>query len=401
MKIIGTVSEYNPFHEGHLYQMRQSRGMVGEDALFVCVMSGDYVQRGEPAWFSKFARAEAACRCGADLVIELPLPWCLSSAETYAEGAVRLLNSMGCTHLSFGSECGEIAPLQETAALLAEEGSTEQILQRMKQDETLSFARVRQQLARERLGDAAELLSAPNNILGVEYLKALQRIGSKMEPITVQRIGSGHDAEGGEGPASASQLRRMLSNGESPRRFIPEDAWAVFERELQAGRHYNESIMEAALLSRLRMLKEEDFELLPDAQTGAGRRLFKAVRNGTGAEEIVFEASGKKLTAARMRRMLLCAALGIRADDTKNAPPYARLLAISPTGRRFLKERGEAGEIPLVTKPASVRTLGGETVRIFGISADAHDLFALQFVTNDDRKPGEDWRKGPFLVQDR
>ena len=118
--VLGVVCEYNPFHQGHLYQLAESRRAAGEDSTIVCAMSGDFVQRGEAAICAKFARAEAAVACGADLVAELPLPWCLSSAEGFARGAVGLLNALGAERLCFGSETGELAPLEELARLLQE-----------------------------------------------------------------------------------------------------------------------------------------------------------------------------------------------------------------------------------------------------------------------------------------
>ena len=170
MNIIGIVCEYNPFHKGHAWQIQAGRAALGEDSAVVCVMSGDYVQRGEAAVFSKFARAEAACRCGADLVFELPLPWALSSAEGFARGAVAMLAALGCTHLSFGSEYGAVDKLELLASQLVETNIIEEIKAKLAQQPRASFASARQEVLAERLGDTAALLEKPNNILAVEYL---------------------------------------------------------------------------------------------------------------------------------------------------------------------------------------------------------------------------------------
>ena len=203
MNVIGIVCEYNPFHSGHLYMINESRRRLGEDSVTVCVMSGDFVQRGEAALYSKFARAEAACRCGADLVLELPLPWSVSSAEGFAEGAVSVLAAAGCTHLSFGSECGELEPLAALAREILNPATAGKIKDCLSADASLSYAMARQRVLSEALGETGELLSGPNNILAVEYLKAIYKHAYPIIPMTVKRIGSGHDKAGESGPKSA------------------------------------------------------------------------------------------------------------------------------------------------------------------------------------------------------
>ena len=185
MNICGIVCEYNPFHKGHLYQLEESKCRLGEETVTVGVMSGDYVQRGEPAIFSKFARAEAASRCGVDLVVELPLPWALSSAEGFAAGAVAILSALGCTHLSFGSESGELEVMETLAECLLNPLTLEAVKKRMTAEPNLSFATARQLVLEEKVGERAKLIEKPNNILAVEYLKAIYKQTAAMTPITV------------------------------------------------------------------------------------------------------------------------------------------------------------------------------------------------------------------------
>ena len=399
MQTIGIVCEYNPFHAGHLYQIEESRRRLEGDAAVVCVMSGDFVQRGEAAVFSKFARAEAACRSGADLVVELPLPWCLSSAEGFAEGAVSILAALGCTHLSFGSEGGELEKLRELAVFLERPETLAEIRENMRQNANLSFARARQLAAERHFGDDAACLSQPNNILAVEYLKAINREKDPIDAIAIARVGDGHDSEGDGTFRSAMKLRNMLAEGEDLSPFIPEEAMAVFRREQDAGRVRDDRILEAALLSRLYLLRPEDFDTLPDADAGAGRRLYQALWQGRGLEETVRNSVSKRCTAARMRRMLLCAALGICADDTKEKPPYIRILAADKRGMELLHIVSKTSRIPLLRKAGDAKKLGTKAERVFRLTAQAHALFCQQFITIDDRNPNLDWQQGISFVE--
>ena len=396
MRTVGIVCEYNPFHLGHLYHIEESRRRCG-GARIVCVMSGDFVQRGEAALFTKFARAEAACRSGADLVVELPLPWCLSSAERFASGAVAILSSLGCDTLSFGSECASPDALARLAAADAEEGTRERIRQCMKEDASLSYAQARQQVLYARFGEDAACLSRPNDILAVEYCKAMARNDPNMQALCIPRKGAEHDVRSREGFRSAMDLRESLERGEQISDAIPPSAWEVFERELAVGRTRNVQRLELALRSRLLQLRDADFDALPDAGDGAGRRLYKTLSSGAPLEECVREASTRRYSRARMRRMLLSAALGISAECTRGAPPYVRLLACGAEGRAWLGQKADSFPIPLVTKPAALREMGGRAEAIFELGASAHELYKLQFVTNDDKSWGTDWRTGPFI----
>ena len=212
--VIGIVAEYNPFHNGHARLIEQTRAQLGAVCPVVCVMSGDFVQRGSPAVYSKFARAEAAVRCGADLVLELPLPWSLSSAEGFARGAVGLLGSLGVvTHLSFGSECGDLDPLQRVAEALLDPLLGEDLRAELRSG--IPFAAARQQAVARRVGALAELLQAPNNILAVEYLKAIYDQRLELHPLTVLRgsgdLCPGKDARPRSGSAGGARERAAVA----------------------------------------------------------------------------------------------------------------------------------------------------------------------------------------------
>ncbi|MBR1566944.1 MAG: nucleotidyltransferase family protein [Oscillospiraceae bacterium] len=398
MPTVGIVCEYNPFHLGHLNQLKETRRMLGGDAATVCVMSGDFVQRGEAAVFDKFARAEAACRCGANLVVELPLPWCLSSAEGFAFGAVSILAALGCDTLSFGSESADLSALSALADFALDENAQAQMHALMDADASLSFARARQLAAEEAIGGAAALLSDPNDILAVEYLKAIKRTGAQMRPLAIRRTGAGHNsAEEGEYP-SAMRLRKLLQNGNDISAHVPQPAMEVFRREQMAGRSRDEKLLEVALLSRLYRLNPEDFDALPDAGGGAGRRLYRALWQTGGLEQTVKAASGKRCTAARMRRMLLCAALGICAEDTKGMPPYIRILASDEKGRAHISRIRGNTALPVINKTAEIKKLGFQGQKVFKLCAEAHELYRLCCPMPERPEPGEDWRRTQTIV---
>lgn len=394
MSVVGIVAEYNPFHLGHQFHIRRTLEQLGEDSTVVCVMSGDFVQRGEAACYSKFVRAEAACRCGADLVIELPLPWCLASAESFARGAVYLLDALGCDTISFGSEAGQIEPLRDLSDLLVSEAFNSAMVERLSRTPNMSYAAVRQQLAFDFIGERAELLSAPNNILAVEYLKALTYYSSSMSPLTVSRCGSRHDGFGGEYP-SAAELRDHLRKGESISDYVPQQAAEVFARADRSGcDRPDERLIETAFLSRLRALPSEAW--LREEKYGLGNRLFDAVEE-PGLEEICFKAKTKRYALSRIRRAAFRAALGVRDDMTDGAPPYARVLAADSRGLDHLRSR-RAFDFPIVTKPASIREIGGRVLEIYELGSRAHDLYALAYAARDARRGGGDWRTSPIIL---
>lgn len=396
MRIVGIVSEYNPFHLGHKYHVEMSRELAGADAV-VCVMSGDFVQRGEPAAFSKHARAKAAVRCGVDLVIELPLPWALSSAEGFSRGAVALLDSLGVvTHLSFGSECGDLQALDLAARALLRPEMDEMILAKLCGGQ--SYAAARQAALETVLGEDAKIIETPNNILAVEYLKAVTSLGAGLEPVTVLRQGAGHDEALGVGVKSASDLRSRLARGDNISRFVPEACAQVLAEEARFGRSFvSVSALETAMLSRLRMLGEGYYAKLPGAGEGLYSRLCAAAWAQPTVEAVLAEAKSKRYAMSRLRRMLMCAALGVTEEMQRGLPPYARILALNGKGREVLRQAGECARLPIITKPAAVRGLSRGCIGLFELGSMAHDFYVLGYGNASQRGGGEDWRASPFV----
>lgn len=400
MSVIGIVGEYNPFHYGHKHHIAETKRLLGEDCPVVCAMSGDFIQRGEAAVYSKFARAEAAVRSGVDLVLELPPAWALSSAEGFARGAVGLLGSIGVvTHLSFGSECGEVEPLETLAEILLDPLIGADIRRELEAQEGIPFAAARQRAVAKRAGELSGQLETSNNILAVEYIKAVYEQGLSIKPVTVQRFGSGHDKMSESGHKSAAEIRRALANGADISASVPGSAYEIYRREDKLGRGpVLMENLESAMISRLRMLPDSAFAALPDAGEGLNNRLARAAREESGLDAVIAAAKSKRYALSRIRRMVMCAVLGISADMSRETPPYARVLAANARGCALLRDMEGKARIPVITKPAAVKELGAECREVFDRSSSAHDLYVLGYSAKEERRGGADWRTSPKIV---
>ena len=394
MPVFGVICEYDPFHLGHRWMLEQ----LHRQGPVVCAMSGCFTQRGEFAAVNKFARAEMAVRNGADLVLELPTPWAVSGAERFARGGVELLKKTGLvTHLAFGSECGELEPLQRVAEALLDPLLGEDL--RAELQAGIPFAAARQRAAARRVGALAELLQAPNNILAVEYLKAIfdQRLG--LHPLTILRTGAQHDRPAEGNVRSASELRTRIGAGENVSAFLPKAAAEISAREKTLGRGpVLPDALESALLSRLRMLPQAAYNALPGASEGLGNSLYRAAHEAPTLDGVLAAAKSKRYALSRIRRMTMCAALGVTAGMDTGAPPYARVLAIGAQGRELLRAIDARTSVPVITKPAAGRSLPGEAGEIFALTADAHDLYVLGCPAREERRCGGDWRVSPFVL---
>ena len=377
MKTIGIIAEYNPFHRGHEAQLRLLRSRFGADCAIAVALGGCFTQRGEPALFTKYARAEAAVRCGADLILELPLPWAASSAEGFARGGVGVLSALGNVDiLAFGSECADPGKL-ERIALLTADGRYDALL-REALAAGVGFAAARQRALEALAGEALPELSARNDILGVEYLRALKARGSAMTPLPLPRFGEF---------SPASELRKKADFLPE----LPEGAAAVFRRETEMGRRAEPERLDAVILARLRSMTEKELAALPGASEGLENRLKKAALAAGTLEELVALATTKRYPAARIRRMALAALLGIPAGLEKGLPPYLRVLGLNEKGAKLLHDAHPA--LPVITKPADGR---GE---IFALEARACGIYALAFPSASQRRGDMDYRATPFVLK--
>lgn len=398
MTITGIIAEYNPFHLGHAYQIAETKRRIGPDSAIVCVMSGDYVQRGEPAIFSKFVRARAALSCGADLVIELPLPWSMASAEYFAGGAVAILNGLGVVdYLSFGSESADLDGMYKIVQAEKSTDFSQKIKSAM--EEGISYPAARTAVLEELTGGKAEALRRPNDTLGIEYLKALDRQHSTIQPLVIRRVGAGHDQYSAEIIKSASELRAMLARGENIGNHVPQNAYTVFMQEIRQGRGpVTGKAMEGLVLSRLRMMDLENFQRLPDAAEGLERKLYKACQTEPDLESIIRKVKSKRYTYARIRRMCMFAALGIDRQMLTQMPTYGRILACNLRGTEILRCARKTASIEMVNRPSSVRKLDHQINSIFACNAKAHDLYVLGYQNNEYHRGGEDWTTSPWVT---
>ena len=370
MRMIGVVAEYNPFHAGHRWHLAETRRRAGDCAI-VCVMSGNFVQRGECAITDKWTRAAAALAGGADLVLELPTVWAASSAEHFAFGAASILRTAGAEGLSFGSESGDAAAVVRAASVLNSPEFSAAL--RVHLDAGLPFALCRQRAAEDLLGsEGAACLADPNDSLGAEYLKAAARLGWSPAVYAIPRQGAGHD--GGDHPEypSASHLRAKILAGE-----LPLDDPAALR--------YNER----AVLARLRAMALEEFSALPDSGEGLDRRLWQAARQAVSLEELYALAKTKRYAHARIRRMVLWAALGLRECDRPAAPPYLRVLGANGRGREALRSIPEG--VTVITKPTH-----GKGLPLLELEARCTDFYAL--CRREPKPCGAEWSTSPVIV---
>ena len=332
MKIIGIICEFNPLHLGHAKQIRMIRDQF-PDCAVVCLMSGNFVQRGQPAIVDKSIRAKAALLSGADLVLELPLTAALSSAEGFAAGGVKILGSF-CDYLCFGSETGDRDALMSTADALLAQDFPEKL--RSELQKGLSFPAARQAA----LGSSGALLEKPNDILAVEYCKAIRTTHCTMEPLPILREGSYHAETEDYVNPSASFVRSQMLQCKDWKSFVPHPE--VYEgaalHMLSAG--------EKAILYRLRTMTDAEFEALPYGSEGLWRKFMHACREQNSLDEIIAATKSKRYTRTRLDRMVMCAYLGISREILESPAPYCRVLALNDTGRIVLKEARNVGSFP-------------------------------------------------------
>ncbi len=391
MSAIGIVCEYNPLHKGHLYHIMESKKQY-PDKKIVAIMSGDFVQRGEAASFDKHTRAKAALLCGVDLVIELNLPWAVSSAESFARGAVGLLGALpSVDSISFGSECGEVEKLSHTAEILISGELDEKILWYL--NSGISYASARQKALEEIDFEASKLIASPNNILGIEYIKAIKTLGLNISPMTVQRVGAGHDQKSGGEVRSASEIRTFIDGGQVYENFVPETAYTIYN-SMEA---IDRELMEISMLSRLRMLGKDVFENLPDASEGLGNRLYKFVQSENTISDILEKTKTKRYAMSRIRRMLMSACLGIEKGMSDGTPDYIRVLASNQNGFEILKTATKAETLPIITKPAHGSNLSGRALACFELTAKARDFYALAHKNTALRSTGQDLTTGAYI----
>lgn len=338
MTTVGIICEYDPLHLGHQKQLDTIQTMVGPDCGIVCLMSGSFVQRGKPAIIHKSLRAEAAVRCGADLVLELPVTASLSSAEGFAAKGVSILGSF-CDLLCFGAETADRNLLMSTTQTLLSDAFPSAL--RAELDQGLSFPAARA-AALDAMGADSRILATPNNILGIEYCKAILAQGCSMKPMPIHRGGSYHAQAPDAREPSATAVRALMLDGQTPSPYLPTPAWELF----RDARLHSLAAGERSMLARLRTMTDAEFEALPYGSEGLWRKLMHAARAHATLEEIATAVKTKRYTRSRIDRMMMCAFLGLTAQDIAAPVPYSRVLAFNDKGRQILKSARKIGLFP-------------------------------------------------------
>ena len=401
MTICGIVAEYNPFHAGHAHHLAETRRALGADTAIVCAMSGNYVQRGDLAVMEKYRRAEAAVRCGVDLVLETPLSACLWSAEGFAYGAVSLLDALGCvTHLSFGAEHADLALLRRAANLSRAEGDHADAL-RQALAAGLPYAAAVQQAVASTDPEAGALLASPNNTLAVEYLCALDALQSPIQPLAILRAGGAHDSDlPADGLPSASYLRKLVIQGDlsACHPLMPEASFAVLRQAIDNREApVTRQTVDQAMLAHLRRLSPADLARYCGGD-GLENRLWTAIRDNTTFSAICTAAQTRRYPLARVRRALMRAWLDLPLE----IPPtinYIRVLAVGARGREILRTMKDTCALPVIVKPVTERALPNEIQPLLASDALADDLYALAYPDLALRVGGGRYRKTPFCLE--
>lgn len=377
MKIVGFIAEYNPFHNGHFYHIQKALEVTEADAAIV-VMSGDFVQRGAPAILPKRFRARAALECGVAAVFELPVCYATSSAELFALGAVSLLNQLGVVgSICFGSECGDLQILQQLADILCEEPAPYQDSLKEYLKKGLSFPAARQlavsaYFAERHLPDCSSLLNEPNNILGIEYLKALKKTGSHMQPYTIQRmVSSYHDTTLQPAYSSASAIRMLLETTQQTGSAICFDeltsqipACHLEFLKKEYCQSYPVLLNDFSLLLRCKLLQNSKTQLneYQDVSEELANRIYNHQNEFINYSQFGELLKTRELAQTRIFRALLHIVLDIKEKDVQQYLAdgihyYARVLGFREDSVKIVSEIAKEGSLPLLTQPGRCELL--------------------------------------------
>ena len=372
MLISGVICEFNPLHNGHKYLLDAIKKETG--GYTVCVMSGNFVQRGECAIIDKYRRTKMALANGADLVIELPSPFAVATAEKFAFGGVSLLDALGCCdRIYFGSESGTATELSFIAKLLKSEEFSSALSDEIRTGD--NFATARENAVKKLAGsEVANMLRKPNNILGIEYIKALETLKSSIKPYTVKRIGADHDSEDKGVNASAKAIRECMLSGSAYSHMMPEDNIyyindAVKHGEAPASLAY----CERSILADLRRAKPEDLLNIPDVSEGIENKIISAARVSGTLVGLYAKIKSKRYSHARIRRIIL--SYYLRIDKSFNRIPYIKVLGMNRNGLDIIKSK--TNTLPYVVNFSDVKKLDDYSQELFAHEAMIDDIYAL------------------------
>ncbi|MCX7923390.1 MAG: nucleotidyltransferase [Clostridia bacterium] len=419
MKVLGLIVEYNPFHNGHLYHLEQSKKLSGADYT-VCVMSGNLIQRGEPAIVNKWARTKMALLSGADLVIELPVVYAMSSAEFFAYGAVKILDSLGVINsICFGSENGRIDELDMIAGVLYKEPDEYRSLLKNALDSGVSYPAARESALRKYLGNTAsfvsdidKIISSSNNILGIEYLKALKKLESKIEPLTIGRVNNSYNTEQLTGHiSSATSIRKYIldnsdyTDAETLKNTLPQTSFSVLEEEFESGRGpvfaYR---FQDIILAVLRQITTEQIKVLPYVSEGLENRIKHAAAGTGSLSELLERIVTKRYTRTRIQRTLFSTLTGLTTPEFETfnkygGPQYIRILGFNKNGRKLLSHINKNATLPVIVKTADFKTSCNPLLkRMLEIEAISTDLYVLGYQNSHFKKAGQEFTQNIIRI---
>ncbi|HZK20985.1 MAG TPA: nucleotidyltransferase family protein [Oscillospiraceae bacterium] len=376
MNVYGIIAEYNPFHNGHKYHLEKTRSL-GANAV-IAIMSENFVQRGEPAIMPVSARVAAALQNGVDLVLSLPLPAAISGAENFAHVAVYILNALSVVDtVSFGAETCDKARLSLAAKAVADKGLDSLIVDYLKDGRT--YAKARQAAVHTLYGeDAASILSTPNNILAVEYIKAMKSLNSNMRFTAIKRKGALHDSFSEGAYKSASQIRDEIYKNLDVSESVPKSTLEIINAQKELGKMPpDKKKFEVAVLSELRRKSAADFRKIFDISEGLENKLYKAVRGFGTLNDVIDNVKSKRYTHSRIRRLILNSYLGVTSEYTKALPPYAKVLGFNEKGQSLLSEINRKTQIPVITRSLEIDALSEFAKNYYKLECTAIDLYSL------------------------
>jgi len=373
LKIAGIVCEYNPMHNGHVFQIEKTR-LAGATHI-VCAMSGNFVQRGEPAFVDKWTRAEIAVNCGADLVVDIPTPWSCDSAENFAFGAVSMLASLGIDILSFGCEnadsklleiCADAVSDKETGLLLKD------LLEQGK-----SYPSALHEAVMKRFGEeTASVISSPNSTLAIEYIRALRKLSYTAKIFAVERKNTPHDEMRSSGVFASSLALREMNDFSKAQPYMPQYSYEkIFQAVKNGFTAVDSDVWERAILSSIRQMSAEEIEQLLGIKSGIARRLADARLSACSYDDLLGQAKTKCITMARLKRSVIRLFLKIPYDISFKQPPYIKVLAANEKGFEILKNA--CGPIPYVIRHSDIMKLGSYAKEVYDIQCRSTDLYML------------------------
>jgi predicted nucleotidyltransferase len=418
LKVLGIVVEYNPFHNGHLYHLEQSKKVSGADFV-VCVMSGNFIQRGEPALINKWARTRAALNCGIDLVIELPVVYAMASAEYFAFGAIKILDSLGIVDIvCFGTESGNINELTSIAEILNNEPEEYKALLKEQLGLGKSYPKSRSIAISEyfksssaKHPDIELIMECSNNILGIEYLKALKRLNSKIVPMTIERFNNSYNNKQITGNiSSATSIRKHifesdnLNMNQTLKSNLPNSSSQVLEEEFNVGRGpLSSSTFESILLSLLRSTTAEKLKSLPYVSEGLENRFISAAKSSGNLKELLENICTKRYTQTRIQRILFSLLTGLTSQEFNTfneygGPQYARILGFNQKGRLMLSQINKISTIPIIIKTADFKSSCNPLLkRMLEIEAFSTDMYVLGYNNPIYKKAGQEYTQNIII----